>query len=494
MSGGLEFDGGDAPREMSVTRGPVVTFAQLRSDIMRQRRWVLLAGLLGLLLGVAGWFLTPSTYTATSVVTLYSLPDSPLQASAAQRVNPATERQVGQSSEVVQAVSTHVPRTPGQVRAALAVEVPVDSAALRFAYTDEDEELAAEAADAAATAYLDLRNAAYEETIDSAVQRTDRQIQDLEEQQIEVAGQVSGAADPGAAARAQQRYDQIGTLLGELRGQRSELQAGSVVGGRLVSPASVPRDSNGLSLPGWAVAGLGFGLLLGCAYAVARGQLDRRIHTRAHLEAVTGLRTLADLSVPGQNLERASALLLAHHRTEPMSPLVLAGCAVTHGQATALDLAAQMRTYGATVKLIGTHDIPESLDDAEIYLVDAISVSKGETLLWAAAGNGVVIVARQSVTGFGDVTELLRELQGLGVPLLGTILLSNDASRVDSNRRRAEERSADTAPAATIPAAEVPASGAGTDTATPPPAPAVDSPRGAGEPPRPAAGSAPRVG
>ena len=430
----MDFDGGDAAREANVTRGPVVTFAQLRSDIARQRRWVVLAALLGLLLGVAGWFVAPRSYSANAIVTLYSLPDSPLQQSAPQRVNAATERQVGQSSEVVKAVATRVPRTPGQIRASLAVDVPVDSAALRFGYTDADPEVAAAAANAAATVYLEQRDAAYEETIDSAVQRTDRQIKHLEDEQVEVAGLVAKATDAGEAARAQQRYDQIGTLLGELRGKRAELQAGSVVGGRLVSPASVPRSTNGLSLPGWALAGLAFGLVLGCAFAVIRGQLDRRIHTRAHLEAATGLRTLADLSVPGQDLDRAAALLLAHHRTESLSPLVLAGCAVTNGQATAINLAARMRRYGATVKLIGTQEIPESLDDAEVYLVDAISVSKGETLLWAAAGNGVVVVARQSVTSFGDVTELLRELQGLGVPLLGTILMDSDASRVADPR------------------------------------------------------------
>lgn len=427
MSGELDFDDAGAAREMTGTRGPVVTFAQLRADITRQRRWVLLLTLFGLVVGVGAWFLAPTTYTATAVVSLYSLPDSPLQAGATQRVNAATERQVAQSSEVVAALATHLAGTPEQIHGALAVEVPVDSAALRFSYTDKDPQVAADAADAAATTYLGLRNAAHQETIDSAVQRTDQQLQELEERQLALAQEIAAAPGSVTAVRAQQSYDQAGALLGQLRAQRSELQAGPLVGGRLVSPAGVPTSPNGLPLPGWALAGLGLGLLLGCAFALTRGQLDRRIHTRAHLEAATGVRTLADLSVPGQDLERAAALLLARHRTDPVSPLVLAGCAVTHGQATGPDLAARMRRYGAPVKLIDTREIPQVRDEAEIHLVDAIVTSKGETLLRGAAGNGVVIVAQRSVTRFEDVTDLLGELRGLGVPVLGAILL--DAGR-----------------------------------------------------------------
>lgn len=434
MSGELDFEDAGSARAMTVTGGPVVTFAQLRSDISRQRRWVLLITLLGLVAGVGGWFLTPTTYTATAVVSLYSLPDSPLQAGAPQRVNAATERQVGQSSEVVAALAAHLPRTPQQIRDSLAVEVPMDSAALRFSYTDENPEVAADAADAAATAYLELRNTAYQETIDSAVERTDQQLQELEGRQLALAEEVAAAAGPITAARAQQSYDQASILLGQLRAQRSELQTGSLVGGRLVSPAGVPTGPNGLALPGWMVAGLGLGLLLGCAFAVTRGQLDRRIHTRAHLEAATGLRTLADLSMPGQDLERAAALLLARHRTDPVSPLVLAGCAVTHGQGIGLELAAHLRHYGATVKLLGADDLPEILDGAEIHLVDAILASEGEALFRGSAGTSVVLVAQQAVTRFDDLTELRGELQRLGVPVLGTILLDSDAGRAAGNR------------------------------------------------------------
>lgn len=236
-----------------------------------QRRWltVVLALLVGALVGAVFAQATPDRYEATTSLVVTPVISNPMTGSS-EDVNIRTEQEILGSREVSRRATEalDLPSDGGAaLRADVEVAAPLGSQILQVTVRASSPEKAAEGADALAAAYLDLRRETAAKVTERYVAGVDQQIEDLR------------AAQPTAATDG---------LLESLQQQRSSIaltdpNPGQIIGSA-VPPLSPAEPGLLITVAGGAMAGL----LLGVAAAVLRERTDPWVRSPDRLEIAVG--------------------------------------------------------------------------------------------------------------------------------------------------------------------------------------------------------------
>jgi len=252
------------------------TLEDLYRGVMQS--WLVLVGTIVAfaLAGVAIFVVYPQKYTAEAQHTVE--PISVLSTgSSFNTVNMETEKVIATSSAVLtRAVDAIEDTTIEGLRANTVIEVPRNSQVLIFQVTANTPELAAERANALATAYGEQRT----DNARSVVEKTTAELgQSITQLQTLVDSQPEGSSERAATQL------QLQALLD----QQALITATPFYSGMLVTPAEAPRDSNRPSVLVFLAAGMFLGILLGAiaALIVSRvrngpGSAYKRTKTQRH--------------------------------------------------------------------------------------------------------------------------------------------------------------------------------------------------------------------
>lgn len=221
------------------------------------KSWFVLVGTIVVLsaAGAAIFLIYPQKYTAAAQHTVE--PISVLSSgSSFNTVNMETEKVVATSTSVLtRAVETLDDTSVEALRANTVIEVPRNSQVLIFQVTANSAELAAERANALATAYGEQRTENARAVVDQTTAELTKSITQLQEL---LATQAEGSNERAATQL------QVQALLD----QQARIAATPFYPGTLVTQAEPPRESNRPSIYVFVAAGLFLGLLLGSIAAL----------------------------------------------------------------------------------------------------------------------------------------------------------------------------------------------------------------------------------
>lgn len=253
-------------------------------------RWRLIAAAAGAgLLGSVGYLLVvPPTVSASAVVAVRPVvTDAFTYPGAADRsVNMNVESGIATGTEVVRRLAAQNGDDPVRVREALTVEVPTGGQILRFVYRARTAEEAVASVNLAAAAYLETREARYEEQRGAMLQSYDDSIAKVAARQATVQRRVVRATDGGADA-ALAELTAINNQLVELNSARTEIAAIDVTPGWVTQTAEPAlADDDGSPLLLLLAATLG-GALLGVVLTYLAESVDRRVRSAADAHEAT---------------------------------------------------------------------------------------------------------------------------------------------------------------------------------------------------------------
>lgn len=231
------------------------TLEDLYRGVMQS--WIVLVGtVLTLMLGgVAIFALYPQKYTSEAQHTVE--PISVLSSgSSFNTVNMETEKVVATSTAVLERAVENLDDTSVEgLRVNTVIEVPRNSQVLIFQVTANAPDLAAERANALATAYGEQRT----DNARSVVERTTAELGDsIEQLQSLLDSQPVGSSERAATQL------QLQALLD----QQARITATPFYSGMLVTPADPPQQSNRPSILVFIAAGMFLGILIGAIAAL----------------------------------------------------------------------------------------------------------------------------------------------------------------------------------------------------------------------------------
>jgi capsular polysaccharide biosynthesis protein len=412
-----------APTSTSITpsrQGIRTVSADLQSTVeigrfvlVLRRRWKVVAVVTaGLVTLACLWALfAPSSATATTQVNVNVISTDPFaaQRTSSDLLDPATERQIVLSSEVIDRAAADLGKgaTPGSVRAGLDAQMVVGSTVMRISWTGADPRHAQVVADAVATEYLAYRGE----------QAADRQ-QDALEPLI--------ARRDALDAQLQQSGSGRAAILSELNvvlSQITKVSSLATSGGTVLVKASDTTPATGTRPSTVLLASGVLGLVLGAVVVVLDDMVRRRVYDVADVADGTGgpmlarlqARSLAELDSPAD----ADALQSVWHRlriqiADDIPVILVIGASVgapVAAVARALELAAA------------------AVDDASPQVsrrVRALAVPAEEgyavALSLAPRATVVVLVAEDGRTTVRKLATLADHLRAVGVEPAGTMV------------------------------------------------------------------------
>ena len=213
-------------------------------------------------------------------------------------INLDTEAQLVRSSSTAELARTLLKssRPAADLRKAVSVTVPPNTAVLEITYAAADPDTARKGSHAFAAAYLKNRQEGTQDDLDAQVKALQAQIKGVQKQLQGVThkldAQPPDAADGYLNAQQQNLSSQLNTLTTKL----NELSTTPVSGGRIISDAQTPAAPSRPVLLLNLAAGLMVGLVGGVALVVARQFLDRRVHRGVDVARRAGVPLLVELS------------------------------------------------------------------------------------------------------------------------------------------------------------------------------------------------------
>ncbi|MFI0792165.1 Wzz/FepE/Etk N-terminal domain-containing protein [Micromonospora rubida] len=267
---------------------------------LRRRWWILLlAAALGTAGGLGVSQVQQSRYTSTTSLLVRPVGGaSGGGESQSVKVNLDTEAQVVRSLVVGERarglMKSDVPADE-LVRAA-AVNVPPNSQVLQVAFEGDSPEQAQAGSHAFAQAYLDLRRATAQGTLDNQVKSLQQQIDEVTKQLGSVSGKIAAAPSNSVARkRAEAEQDVLTNQLTSLNNRLSPLRSEGINPGEIISDARLPTSPSSPNRTLNLASGMGAGLLLGIVLALVLDRLDTRVRRGRDISDRTGLPLLLEL-------------------------------------------------------------------------------------------------------------------------------------------------------------------------------------------------------
>jgi len=420
-------------------------------------RWpvVLMTMGLGLLISALYLVVVPSTFVATTTVSVFPITTDPYAA------NRNSSNLIDMSAEAVTASSFMVAEiaadgTGGawdttQLRRATAVTPGSDSTTMTITVEAASEERARAGASAMAEAYLQARSDQAASSIDSVVERDRDRIEEHREQLTDAIERLA-AAQPGSPAAAEASSDQqtLNLQISALLARISSLEGIDTTGGAILNPASM----TGVTVkPSWMVVlatGLAAGLGVGVIASFLTHSRRKKVTTPRNLRRELELVTLGELAEADVVLDSPAVASIAQ-RVLRMGALndarvvtVLFDAAAPWPSVLAESLAASMRESGTSAVVASS---PTSLGDVSgdvVLLPVAPDASHAERLHALRVSDVVVFVAGVGKTSIRSLATHIADAAGMGARVIGAVLVTG-AERLATPASSAPdtERSAD---------------------------------------------------
>ncbi|WP_089154913.1 Wzz/FepE/Etk N-terminal domain-containing protein [Micromonospora sp. NBS 11-29] len=265
---------------------------------LRRRWWILLlAAALGLAGGLAVSQLQDARYTSTTSLLVRPL-GSGNENNANAKVNLDTEAQVIRSLVVAERAKTLMKSGAGadELVKAVTVSVPPNSQVLQVAYEADSPTQAQSGSHAFAQAYLDLRKATAQKTLDNETAALQQQIAEVNKQLSAVAGRIAAApANSPQRERAEADRSVYTNQLSSLNNRLSPLISTDLDPGEIISDARLPDHPSSPNRTLNLASGMGAGLLLGIVLALVLDRLDNRVRRGRDISDRVGLPLLLEL-------------------------------------------------------------------------------------------------------------------------------------------------------------------------------------------------------
>ncbi len=280
--------------------------------LVLRARWYYVVGaaLVGLVLALVYAAATDATYEATTTVLLRSLSPDPLQQLDGDgSIDTSTERQVAQSLAIAQLTLEDLGDADGDATALLSnlsVSAADDANVMRFTFESGDPEVAAQRANAFASAYLGYRNNRARDAVSSVRGNLESRLASILVERAEVEDRLAelstdadadGVPDgnPVELRAAQAQTTVLDTRQALTQSELQELSTTGIDGGAVISPALPPQTPAGLDPLVLAVAGLIGGAIAGMVIAFLRNSLDQRLSVGDDVANVLGVPSLGYL-------------------------------------------------------------------------------------------------------------------------------------------------------------------------------------------------------
>lgn len=425
-----------------------------------RRRWpeILLLGIVG---GVAGYFLLPSpTYQSSAVVQVASGLVSLAQGGGATSgPNMSTEQQVAKSESVVaQALAD----TPGglsvsQFQQQATVSSPPSSTTMTFTFTGPDAEAAQAGATAWAQAYLTSRERELSTVLDRNITQMQAQVRSLRERQRTTEARVAATTD-GTIDRRQARNDlrSVNSQLRSAEGQLGSLNTLTIDAGSVITRPLLPRQPSGLTGPMGAVLGALAGLLAGLVLALGLERFSNRLRDARDLPRATSAPVWATVrdseADDGRAYEAVAARLLLRVRHDGLRT-VLVTSADRSVEEDVLRLATALERLGHPVEvttdvaglLAETEGAPDGSASADRLVVVAAPpvADDPRAAVLAAEADAVLLLAETGRSAVSELRTADELLSAAGAAVTGVLL-----RQVPRRRRRSAAKAASVATAA----------------------------------------------
>ena len=280
---------------------------------LRRRWWILLlAAVLGLAGGLAINQLQDARYTSTTSLLVRPL-GSGAESNPNAKVNLDTEAQVVRSLVVAERAKGLMKVTTGgdELVKSVTVSVPPNSQILQVAYEAGSPAEAQSGSHAFAQAYLDLRKATAQKSLENEINALKQQISDFNKQLSAVAGRIAAApANSPERERAEADRSVLTNQLNGLNNRLSPLVSADSDPGEIISDARLPERPSSPNRTLNLASGMGAGLLLGIVLALVLDRLDTRIRRGRDISDRVGLPLLLELNTRPPSL----SVLPATHR------------------------------------------------------------------------------------------------------------------------------------------------------------------------------------
>ncbi|MEU8259792.1 Wzz/FepE/Etk N-terminal domain-containing protein [Micromonospora sp. NPDC048999] len=265
---------------------------------LRRRWWILLfAAVLGTAGGLAVSQLQQARYTSSTSLLVRPLsagPDSNPNA----KVNLDTEAQVVRSLVVAER-ARGLMKTDTEAEHLVqwvAVSVPPNSQVLQVAYEADSPAQAQAGSHAFAQAYLDLRKATAQKSLENETTALKQQIADVNKQLSAVAGRIAAAPSNSVERqRAEADRSVLTNQLTSLNNRLSPLMSAETDPGEIISDARLPQRPSSPNRTLNLASGMGAGLLLGIVLALVLDRLDTRVRRGRDISDRVGLPLLLEL-------------------------------------------------------------------------------------------------------------------------------------------------------------------------------------------------------
>lgn len=401
-------------------------------------RWpvVVAGGLVGLLLAGAYLFITPTSYTSTTSLTVFPITSDPYAS------NRNSSNLLDMEAEVATASSFRVADLAAEatnglwdsvdLRRSAAVTTGGDGSTMNISVTADGEQRARAGASALADSYIKARSEQASSSIDQVVQRDQARIVALREELTASIGRLASEPAGSPAAAEASADQQITNLqLSALLSRISALEGVDTTGGAILNPASktaiVTEPSRVTVLATGLVAGLGLGII--AAFVV---QSRRRvIHGPRDFTREFGVAVIGGWR---SSEEEASALATAAERVirvaavhDSTSVLLIADRAVANADQIGTGLLEAVRRSGAD------SDAPTQArrSDRALLRIETVSSAMDEAeRLHALRTNDIaLVVAAAGATHIRDVTDILDDAAQMGCRVVGALIVPGDKPR-----------------------------------------------------------------
>ncbi|MCW3816505.1 Wzz/FepE/Etk N-terminal domain-containing protein [Micromonospora sp. DR5-3] len=272
---------------------------------LRRRWWILLlAALLGTAGGLAVSQLQHARYTSSTSLLVRPLSTGG-ESNPNAKVNLDTEAQVVRSLVVAErAKGLMKSSTPAdELVQSVAVNVPPNSQVLQVAYEADSPAQAQAGSHAFAQAYLDLRKATAQKTVENETAALKQQIGDVNKQLSAVAGRIAAAPSNSVERqRAEADRSVLTNQLAALNNRLSPLLSADTDPGEIISDARLPQSPSSPNRTLNLASGMGAGLLLGIVLALVLDRLDTRVRRGRDISDRVGLPLLLELPARASSL------------------------------------------------------------------------------------------------------------------------------------------------------------------------------------------------
>ncbi|MEU0375313.1 lipopolysaccharide biosynthesis protein [Streptomyces sp. NPDC006283] len=261
---------------------------QLRR-LFRYRAFLVLSLFLGLLGGAAVSVLGGATYTATGEVVVHAIRTAPFEASgvsADKQISMGTERQIAQSASVAAGAAKALDdgTALATLQRDLRVSNPPETQTLIFEYSADSADRAAVLVNAFVGAYLDYRQAAATQRINTTVGRLGTELKPLLKQRDSLDRRIAGESDASERSTYQSERRNLVVEIADLQGRISSLKSLDTTPGDVVSRGDPPALQSSPGLGMLLLTGAVAGLTLGILAAWVRSVLEPRVRSAADVQ------------------------------------------------------------------------------------------------------------------------------------------------------------------------------------------------------------------